>query len=313
MNHEEIAGRGTEKHMPWLFAAPALVFLMCLIVYPAVESILLSLTNADLSTVATGQSKFVGVSNYVALSSDASFLNSVWLLLQFALITTAVEVGFALVVALCLEYVVAVPNWVRTALLVPMFIVPLVSGLTFRFLLDPSDGVVGEWGRLLGLTVPELLGDPDFAFWFVVLQDFWRMWPFAFLIIASGLKSLPHEPFEAFEVDGGSRLQAIRHLVLPLLAPSLGVAVGLKVVESLKAFTEIYVMTGGGPGESTNVLSLFIVQKAFEFFHLSEAAAAGTLLLLAGLLGMGVYAAVLRRNRTGWASRRVQDEGGAAI
>jgi multiple sugar transport system permease protein len=307
VNTDGVIGQGNLRHAPWLFAVPAICFLCSLIVYPALESILLSMMDADVSTVATGESRFIGLQNYLTLFGDASFINSVKLLAQFAFISTTLEVGIALLVALGLEYVVHLPHWFRTALLIPMFVVPLVSGLTFRFLLDPNDGVLAEWGRMVHYAVPDLLGNPDMALWLVVLQDFWRMWPFVFLIISAGLKALPREPFEAFEVDGGSRVQAIWHLVLPLLMPTLAVAIGLKVIESLKAFTEIYVMTGGGPGESTNVLSLYIVQKAFEFFQLSQAAAAGTLLLLVGLLGMTAYAVMSAHKRVNGVAKRQVD------
>ncbi len=122
------------------------------------------------------------------------------------------------------------------------------------------------------------------------------MWPFVFLILAAGLKTIPAELMEAFEVDGGTRLQAIFRIALPLLVPSLAVACGLKVIESLKAFTEIYTMTGGGPGSSTTTLSMFIVREGTEYFHLPAAAAAGSLLLMAGI-AMGIIYAIFQNRR----------------
>ena len=122
------------------------------------------------------------------------------------------------------------------------------------------------------------------------------MWPFVFLILAAGLKTITGDLMEAFEVDGGTRIQAIFRIVLPLLVPSLAVACGLKIIESLKAFTEIYTMTGGGPGSSTTTLSMFIVREGTEYFHLPAAAAAGSLLLIAGIT-MGIVYAVFQNRR----------------
>jgi multiple sugar transport system permease protein len=114
---------------------------------------------------------------------------------------------------------------------------------------------------------------------------------------------------EAFEVDGGTRLQAILRIVLPLLVPSLAVACGLKVIESLKAFTEIYTMTGGGPGSSTTTLSMFIVREGTEYFHLPAAAAAGSLLLVSGI-AMGVVYAIFQNRRRPVASRDMEKGAG---
>jgi len=109
------------------------------------------------------------------------------------------------------------------------------------------------------------------------------MWPFVFLVIYAGFKSLPREPIEAVTLDGASRWQAFRYVILPMLMPTLFVAVLLKVIESLKAFTEIYVMTGGGPGEATSLLSMYVVKQAFTFFKVGYGAAVSAVLLCVGV------------------------------
>lgn len=289
------------RSAPWFFATPAIVLFLCLIIYPASEGLLLGFMGVNLndlgnSSLFTGAS-FVGLANYLELFADQSFIESLKVLLHFSIVTTVLEVVFALLVALVFEYFVQPPRFVRTLLLVPMFVIPLVSGLTFRYIFDPSNGVIGEFFRLFGAEAPDLLGSSTWAFWLVVLQDFWRMWPFVFLILAAGLKTISHELMEAFEIDGGTRVQAIFRVVLPMLRPALAVACGLKIIESLKAFTEIYTMTGGGPGSSTTTLSMFIVRQGTEYFHLSAAAAAGSLILAVGVvLGIG-YALFQNRAR----------------
>jgi multiple sugar transport system permease protein len=294
---------------PWLFATPAIVMFLCLIIYPATEGLILGFVTLDLNDLENhslfSSASFVGLFNYIALFSDQSFIDSLSVLLHFSVVTTFAEVVFALLVALAFEYFVQPPRLVRTLLLVPMFVIPLVSGLTFRYIFDPSNGTLGEFFRLFGAEAPDLLGSPRWAFWLVVLQDFWRMWPFVFLILAAGLKTIPAELMEAFEVDGGTRLQAIFRIVLPLLVPSLAVACGLKVIESLKAFTEIYTMTGGGPGSSTTTLSMFIVREGTEYFHLPAASAAGSLLLVSGI-AMGVVYAIFQNRRGPVASQAVE-------
>jgi multiple sugar transport system permease protein len=273
------------------FVAPALVFFLVFVVYPCLQSILMSFTNASLETLVPGQNQFqfIGLANYIELFENSSFSHSLAILFKFSFFTTIVEVGFALFVAWVFEFVFQPPKVVRALLLLPMFVIPLVSGLTFRLLLDPSGGVIAELGQYFNFTAPDFLGDPQLAFWAVVIQDFWRMWPFVFLVLSAGLHALPREPLEAFELDGGSKLQCFFYVILPQLIPTLLVAIGLKIVESLKAFTEIYALTGGGPAESTSVVSLFIVREAFESFKLASAAAAATLFLISGIIFSIVY------------------------
>jgi multiple sugar transport system permease protein len=204
-------------------------------------------------------------------------------LLLFTAVTTTVEIALALTVAVYLDQVCELPRPLETALLLPMFVIPVVAGLLFRYLLDPGEGLIGAVFGWFGAAAPGLLGDPDRALAAVMLMDVWRMWPFVFVILYAGIKSLPREPIEAVRLDGATTWQAVRFVILPMLRSTLVVAVVLKVIESLKAFTEIYVMTGGGPGDATSLLPLFVVKQAFEFFRLGYGAAASTVIFLLGV------------------------------
>ncbi len=282
----------------WAFLWPTLALLGVLLAAPVGYAFFMSFRDTTAATLAQGGDAFVGLDNYVTLLGDAEFRASVWLLLKFIAVTTALEVLLATAVAWWLDQVVRPWRIIETLLIVPMFVIPVVSGLTFRYLLDPSEGVSGlVWGWF-GAEAPGFLGDADLAFWAIVLQDVWRMWPFVFLIIYAGFKSLPREPLEAVRLDGANAWQAFFHVILPMLRPTLLVAVLLKVVESLKAFTEIYVMTGGGPGEATSLLSMYVVKQAFTFFKVGYGSAVSILLLAVGVsLAVGVGLAQRRRER----------------
>lgn len=298
--------KGQSSWSAWTFALPTLAIFGCLVIYPAAEGLLLSVMDVSVAEFASGQStavgRYVGWLNYSALFANRDFMQSLQVMLGFTVVTTVLELGFGLLVALAFEYLFRPPRLIRTLLLVPMFVIPLVSGLTFRYVFDPLDGAAAEIMRAFNREAPDLLGTPAGAFFLIVWQDFWRMWPFVFLILMAGLKTIPRDLLEAYAIDGGSGFKAIFHVVLPLLGPSLLMAGGLKVIESLKAFTEIYTMTGGGPGQSTTTLSLFIVREGFEAFHVSSAAAAGTLLLGAGLVLGVTYSA--------WQLVRIRQQGG---
>lgn len=272
------------------FVGPAMALFTLLLVIPILHAFGLSFTDASFATLQEGLTG-VGLANYRELASDHSFWSAVALLLIFIATTTLLELLVALAVAYYLEQVLPVPRLLQTALLVPMFVIPVVSGLTFRYLLDPNDGVLGHLCALLGIIPPDMFGNPRLAFVSIVLQDVWRMWPFLFIILVAGFRALPRVLLEAASLDGASRWQTFWHVMLPILRPTLVVALMLKSVEALKAFTEIYVMTGGGPGDATSVLSMFIHNQAFGYFRLGYGSAASTLLLAAGtLLALGVLA-----------------------
>lgn len=266
------------------FLSPALVTLGAVLAVPIGYSLALSFFDTTATTLVAGSDAFLGAENYVKLFSDASFRNALWLGALFTVVTTALEVCIATAVALYLDRILRVPRVVEVLLIVPMFVIPVVSGLTFRYLLDPGEGVLGHIYGLFGREAPGVLDHPSLAFAAIVAQDVWRMWPFVFLIVYAGLKTLPHGPLEAARLDGASFFQCARYVILPMLKPTLVVAVLLKVVESLKAFTEIYVMTGGGPGEATSLFSMFIVKQAFTHFQLGYASAASALLFFLGAL-----------------------------
>ena len=275
-----------------LFLGPALTLLLLILVFPILYSINLSLFNADGASWFNGSSSFIAFDNYIRLATDTSFLNSVWLLFLYIFATTAIELSIALVFAIYLDQVIQVPSWLRTLILLPMFVLPVVSGLTFRYIFDPDGGILGQLYLLFDKEAPDMLGNQLLAFVLVVLQDVWRMWPFLFIIIFAGLKSLPKDPIEAIKLDGANFFQTCRYVIIPGIKGTITVAILLKIIESLKAFTEIYVMTGGGPGESTTILSMYIIKQLTDFSEYGYGSAASTLLLIFGVtltMGLGLY------------------------
>ena len=284
---------------PWVFLTPAMLLLSAILIIPIGYSLYLSFFDADGASWFSGTSPFVGLTNYIELMSDQSFGHSVFLLLVYIVATTTIELALALALALYLDQVVEVPSTVKTLIILPMFVLPVVSGLTFRYLFDPEGGVLGTLFYWFGLEAPDMLGDPILAFIVVILQDVWRMGPFLFVIIYAGLKSMPRDPIEAIQVDGGNFWQTSRYVILPALKGTLVVAVLLKVIESLKAFTEIYVMTGGGPGESTTILSMFIIKQMTDFAQYGYGTAASTILLVVGIGVTLLLGYVQRRHQQG--------------
>jgi multiple sugar transport system permease protein len=264
-----------------VFFFPGCVLLTLLIGWPVFESAFSSITFAQQKD--SQASLFAGLAHYKNLLSQSSFWNALGLAALFTLVTTVLELIIGLAIALFLYFQRTLPRIVEILLILPMFILPVVSGLTFRYIYDPNDGPLAFIFDALGYEPAAPLADSFWAFWSVVVQDIWRMWPFLFLIVYAGLKALPRSAQEAARMDGANTMQLITHILLPALRPTLGIAIGLKIMESLKVFTEVYVMTGGGPGESTSLLSLYVVKQAFHFFQVGPASAASILLLVLGM------------------------------
>ena len=179
----------------------------------------------------------------------------------------------------------------RTALVVPMMITPIVGALCWKLLLDPSHGLFNYW---IGRNVV-WLGMPETALASVWVVNVWQSTPYVALILLAGLRSLPSEPLEAAAIDGASRLQTFWHITLTLLRPYLLVALLLRIIFDFLAFDNIYAMTGGGPANSTMVLSMYTYLTSFVRFDFSLGAAASWMMLLMSMLMCLFFIAVIRR------------------
>lgn len=266
----------------WGFLGPCISILFVLLFIPCLYTFYLCFF--EQIDVSSEINAFVGLKNFKMLLIDREFLYSFFLLLVYIFVSTGIELTVGLLVALYFDQFLPKANKIQAILLLPMFVIPVVSGLGFRYIFDPENGVLGSLFFRFGLEAPDILGDPFGAFTLVVAQDVWRMWPFMFIIIYAGLQMVSKEQLEAIKLDGANFLAQCWYVILPALKPTLIVAVLLKVIESFKAFTEIFVMTGGGPGNATSILPLFIVKQITDFREFSYGSAASFILLSISLL-----------------------------
>ncbi|WP_239616908.1 carbohydrate ABC transporter permease [Cohnella mopanensis] len=215
---------------------------------------------------------FVGFDNFVALFHDSRAWASLWRTLVFSVSATGIELLFGLGLALFLNRQFVGRKLVRTLLLIPMIMTPVVSGLIWRVFYDPNAGIINYYMGVLGMgSKHNWLGSMDLAMISVIIADVWQWTPFVFLILAAGLDAMPNEPLEAAEVDGASPIQRFIHVVLPLLAPSLMIAFLLRIIDSVKTFDIIYVMTRGGPSLATETTNMYAYIQGFNNFNISYA------------------------------------------
>ncbi len=263
-------------YLPYILLIPAVITLLALTVYPFVYSIYISF----FSFKGGNPFEFIGLDNYARLLKDGQFWNSIEVVILYTLCVVALELVLGLALALFFTQPLRFRNVWRSLMIVPMMLTPVVVGVIWRLMYDPNFGVIDYLLRSGGLAPIEWLSRGNWAFIAVVLVDVWNWTPFMFLLILAGLESLPIEPFEVAQIDGASHLQILRYLTLPLLAPTLLVALLVRSMDAMRIFDHIFIMTMGGPGSATEVASLYLYKTAFKFSDFGYAASGLFILLI---------------------------------
>ena len=283
-----------ERRAAWFFVGPSLALLVLLVAYPTYHLFRLALSRYDFAFMDVPQ--FVGLTNFVRLLSDSGFINAIsnTLLLSIGAVLVELVVGIGL--AMVLFEPLRGASVAKPLLIIPLMIPPVVVGLNFRLILDtfgPANGLLNA----LGLKSVDWLGTIGMARISLILTDLWQWSPFIFIIVLSGLQAIPQQLLDAGRVDGASGWQEFRYVIWPMIIPSVAVAITFRFIDALKLFDIVYMLTAGGPGNATEVVSLYVYRTAFRFGRLGYAAAMGVLILLfssiavAGVLPRASYRA----------------------
>jgi multiple sugar transport system permease protein len=264
---------------PYLFVAPAVVILAFTCLYPVIKGFELSFYDWALGTPIESR-KYVGWENFVSAWHDPILFNSIKVTLVFTAFAVAAELFLGLLIAFLLEKGMKGIALLRTMFILPIMIAPVVVGLLWRYLFDANFGLINYMVSLFGVEPKVWLGTPGLALPAVIITDIWQWTPFMFILFLAGLQSLPKDPVEAAHVDGATAWQVIRMVKLPLLAPVIWVAVILRIIDAFRSLEVMFIMTFGGPGRETEVLSLNIYKTAFMGQRLGQAAVNSVFLLV---------------------------------
>jgi multiple sugar transport system permease protein len=232
---------------------------------------------------ATGQ--WVGLTNYREVWGSPDFWFSVRITLIFVCVVIPSQLFLGFVVALFLDRVVKGRRIFTTTIITPMLIAPIVVGLMWLFMLNYDVGIVPYYLKMFGIDVGNILGDVKTAFPAIILIEIWHWTPLLALMILSGLQALPADPYEAAIVDGASRSQIFRFITLPLLRPVIIIAVILRAIDVFHIFDEIFVLTGGGPGKSTEVVNMLAFKYNFVFWNMGQGATIGVAIFIISFAG----------------------------
>ncbi|MCH6554712.1 MAG: sugar ABC transporter permease [Acidobacteria bacterium] len=283
------ASRPHDRHLAGLMLAPAVLVLFGLSLYPLIFLLRVSLTTAEGAWT---------LAHFSRLFQDRFF--GVALLQTFAYtgVALALEFGLGLGLALLLNRQLAFRRIFRATLLLPMLLPPVVVAVIWRLIYNPNFGLLNASLAALGIDTSNWLwiAGQKSALLSVILVDVWEWTPFMFLLLLAGLQSLPVEPYEAAKIDGASAWQTFRDITWPLLKPIVLVAVLLRILDLLRVFDQIFILTQGGPGFATETASLYIYRNAFRFFNFGYAAAL-SLALLALTTAVSLWLVRLLRGR----------------
>ena len=285
----------SERTLGWLLLAPAFALLALIVVYPIAKLLWNSFFDLRLSG-GGGGAKFIGWENYVLVLEDKAFWNAT----KNTVLITLITVPGALVVGLGLALLANLPfrrQWpVRLALLLPWALPLSFAGLIFAWFFHTEYGVVNDVLRRFGLSDardPTMwLLRPNWAFAAICLTIIWKTSSFMALILLAGLQMIPRSLYEAAEVDGASKWQQFWQITIPMLMPSIIVALIFRTITALQTFDIPYTMTKGGPGETTETLAMLIHKTTIEYLDVGYGS---TLAVFMFILSLGVTAVYLRR------------------
>ena len=277
--------------------APVVLYGLVCAIYPALIGLDYSLYRYNL--LRPGRTAFVGFENYAKLWADPTTARAILNTLTFMVAAVSIEfvLGFAL--ALLLWPDSRFNRACLALLLVPVTVTPLATGLMFRGLLTPDYGPLGYWARVLGLSSEHgFLGTPETALATIVFMDVWQWTPLMALILLAGLKAIPSSFLEAAEIDGASPWQRFTTVILPVMVPTVLLALLLRLIDASMIFDTIYVTTAGGPNDATEVLMIRAVKQGLEFFDIGSASAiAAFMLALVGGLATLFFVLIARYDR----------------
>ena len=273
---------------PYLFIAPAASVMVLALFYPILYMVWGSFRDWDPSQ-SLSETEFVGLANYAKLLGDQAFHESFRVTLIFAFTVVSVEMVLGVGLALLLDRNIRGMSVLRTLFILPMMIAPVVVGLVWRYMFHATYGTFNRFLEGLGLPRVDWLGQNPLLS--VIIADIWQWTPFIFILSLAALQSLPRSALEAARIDGATAWQQIWFIKLPLMMPVLIVTMLLRLIDAFKVLEVILVLTGGGPGLSTEILALRIARTAREFRELGEAAAMSNyLLMLLMFLTLGMFA-----------------------
>ena len=285
-----------EYHPVLVFTLPAAVVVFVLMVFPVFYTVYMSLHSWFASSLTAPE--FIGLQNFKrAFTQDERFRNAIWLTVYFTILATALQLVLGIALALLLNRPFRGKGFFRSIFLMPMVATPVAIALVWMMMYNPTLGVMNYLVGLVGLGPYKWVSDVRFVIPALAVVDTWEWTPLITLITLAGLATLPLEPYESALIDGATSAQMFWRITLPLLRPTIIVALLFRSIDCLKTFDIIYVMTAGGPGFASETLNVYTFQVGLFYFHIGYAC---SLLVILFALVLGVSLILIKVRRGAW-------------
>lgn len=277
------SAKRSDAWFKWLLVAPAAILILAISIYPLLFSIWVLFVNFDFQIPGHA---FVGFKNFSQVIFDPVARYSLWVTVVLSVINITVEFLLGLAIAMAMAGTFRGRGLLISVMIVPLFISPIIVGQVWVLMLHSPFGPTNYLlGQLLGTEVNiRWLTAFPWNFIALILADVWQWTPFMFVILLAGLTSIPPHVYEAAELDGVGRWQVFWHITVPYIAPMMLLAVTFRLLDSIRLFDTIFIMTGGGPGTSTYSASYYLYTIGFTQFHLSRATAGAWIFMILTLL-----------------------------
>lgn len=288
--------RFTHRNARFIFPAPAVIAVALIIVYPVIYTVWMSLQEWFASSLTLP--KFIGVANYQKIiTGDPRFREAFFRTLWFTIVAVSVETTLGVAMALLFNREFWGRGLVRTLSILPMMATPTAIALVFVMMYHPTLGVMNYLVSLIGLPLFKWTYSSSSALYALALVDVWEWTPLIMLIALAGLAALPKEPYESALIDGATAFQCFYLITLPLLRPTLVVAILFRAIDALKTFDIIFVMTQGGPANASETINLLLFNQAFSYFNMGYASSMAVALFA---IVMGAALILMKVRRVGW-------------
>lgn len=269
----------TKRQFEWgVLAAPMVVFLLLFLGFPSLVNIVYSVSRVSFQTLRTPE--LSGFSNYLAVLSDVDFWRAIWFSLRFGIITALAECLIGFFLAIFLAPLFEKRSWLLAIIMLPLMVAPALVGLMYRLVLHEFVGPVPHYLWTWFGSAPAFLNVAN-AFWTLVVIETLQWTPFAFLLFYMAYRAIPLDIREAAQMDGSSGWDTLWRIEIPLMAPTIAIAIFIRFIDGFRVFDNVYVLTGSGPGGSTRSLSIYIYEAFFRQGEIGPAVAASVLLFIA--------------------------------
>ena len=269
----------TPRWAPVLFVGPAVLVMAAACLYPVLSAFQLAGYDWSMGTP-WSSARWVGWDNFVSAFSNARVWSSLWTTLLFAAVCVSAEMVLGIALALALEHPVRGMALFRTLFILPMMIAPIAVGLAWRYMFDAQFGLINALLAVFGIGAKTWLADPTLAFIAIVIADVWQWTPFVFIMMIAALANVDSSVIEASRIDGARWWQQTFLVKLPMVMHVIAITLMMRLIDAFRVLEVIYVLTFGGPGDSTEILALHIYKTAFVGQQLGVAAAISVLLLV---------------------------------